>query len=304
MSKHPVRGKVAAITGAGSGIGRALAIELSRRGASVAISDVDEVGLKETAGRVRGPVHAAVVDISDRDAVMAWAEEVNGHFGGVNQIYNNAGIAWNRHVRDSKWEDYERVFAVNLNGVIHGTQAFLPHVIASADGAVVNVSSINGILTQPGLSHYCAAKFGVRGFTEALRTEMLLTRQPVRVSVVHPGGVATAISSSATRIAERVGETVTAYERERERVYRDKLLKMPPSKAAQIIVNGVERGRPRIRVGSDAVTMDLITRLAPAFATYLTVPFERRLFATTASSADRPTGTPTSLAPMSTTVLD
>ncbi len=116
--------------------------------------------------------------------------------------------------------------------MIHGTQAFLPQVIASGDGAVVNVSSINGVLTQPGLSHYCAAKFGVRGFTEALRTEMLLTHQPVRVSVVHPGGVATAISSSATRVAERVGEAVTASDHERERVYRDKLLKMPPSKAA------------------------------------------------------------------------
>ncbi|HEX7739620.1 MAG TPA: SDR family oxidoreductase [Marmoricola sp.] len=280
MSRNTVKGKIAAITGAGSGIGQALAVELSRRGASVAISDVNEAGLKETASKLDGPVHAAVVDISARDAVMAWADEVQGHFGGVHQIYNNAGIAWNRKVLESKWEDYERVFAVNLNGVIHGTQAFLPHVIASGDGAVVNISSINGVLTQPGMSQYCTAKFAVRGFTETLRTEMLLAGQPVKVSVVHPGGIATAISSSAARIAEEVGEELTDSDRNRERVYREKLLRMPPSKAARIIVDGVERGKPRIRVGSDAVVMDLITRLAPASATAFMVPMERKLFGT------------------------
>jgi NAD(P)-dependent dehydrogenase (short-subunit alcohol dehydrogenase family) len=277
-TKHPVQGKVAAITGAGSGIGRALAVELSRRGASVALSDVNEAGLKETADLVAGPVHTAVVDTSNRDGVHAWAADVAGHFGNVHQIYNNAGIAWNRTVLESEWLDYERVFAVNLAGVIHGTQAFLPHVIDSGDGAVVNVSSINGILSQPGMSHYCAAKFAVRGFTEALRTEMLLNGTPVRVSVVHPGGVATDISASATRIAEEAGEVLTPAQRARERVYREKLLKLPASEAARIIVNGVERGKPRIRVGKDAVALDLITRAAPAFATGLTVKFERKLF--------------------------
>jgi NAD(P)-dependent dehydrogenase (short-subunit alcohol dehydrogenase family) len=280
MTKHPVNGKVVAITGAGSGIGRALAVELSRRGAILALSDIDETGLKETAALLTGRVHTTVVNVSDRHAVTGWAEEASKHFGGVNQIYNNAGIAWNRHVLDSKWEDYERVLAVNLHGVIHGTQAFLPHLIASGDGAVVNVSSLNGYLAQPGMSHYCSAKFAVRGFTESLRAEMLLTGQPVRVSVVHPGGVATAISSSATRLAEQAGEKLTASDYARDQVYRDKLLTMSPAKAAQIIVDGVERGRPRIRVGSDAVTMDLFTRLAPALANRATVSLERRLFAT------------------------
>ncbi|MBB2894204.1 SDR family NAD(P)-dependent oxidoreductase [Flexivirga oryzae] len=278
MRRSKVSGKVAAITGAGSGIGRALAVELARRGASVAISDLDETGLAETASLLDGPSHTSVVDVSARDAVLSWADEVKGRFGRVNQIYNNAGIAWNRHVLDSKWADYERVLAVNLNGVIHGTHAFLPHLVASGDGAVVNVSSINGVISQPGLSQYCAAKFGVRGFTEALRTEMILTGQPVHVSVVHPGGVATAISSSATRIAEEAGEELTAGQRARERIYREKLLRMPPSKAARIIVDGVERAKPRIRVGGDAVVLDLMTRLAPGFATYLTVPLERKLF--------------------------
>ena len=280
MSTNPVRGKVSAITGAGSGIGRALAVELSRRGASVAISDIDEGNLKETADLISGPVHTAVVDSSDRDALFAWADAVTQHFGRVHQIYNNAGVAWNRPVLESSWEEYERVFRVNLHGVIHGTQAFLPHVIASGDGAVVNVSSINGIFAQPGMSHYCASKFAVRGFTEVLRGDMLLAGHPVAVSVVHPGGVATEISRSATRIAEENGDALTPEQEARDRVYREKLLKLPASDAARIIVNGVERGKPRIRVGKDAVALDIITRAAPALATKLAVGFERKMFGT------------------------
>ncbi|MGN6251542.1 MAG: SDR family NAD(P)-dependent oxidoreductase [Marmoricola sp.] len=276
---YPVRGRTAAITGAGSGIGRAVAVELSRRGAAVALSDVDEVGLKETAGMLEGAVHTSVVDSSDRAAVQAWATEVVDRFGGVHQIYNNAGIAFNRPVVESTWQDYERVFAVNLAGVIHGTQAFLPHVIASGDGAVVNVSSLNGFLAQPGMSHYCASKFAVRGFTESLRAEMLLARHPVRVSVVHPGGVATAIATNAARLAEAAGEVLTEAHHARTRTYQEKLLTLPAPDAARIIVDNVERGRPRIRVGKDAVAVDRLTRLAPASAVRLAVAMERRLLA-------------------------
>lgn len=279
MRKHAVHGRTAAITGAGSGIGRALAVELSRRGASVALSDVDEVGLKETAALLDGRVHTAVVDSSDRDAVQQWAGEVAAHFGTVHQIYNNAGIAFNRPVVESTWADYERVFAVNLAGVIHGTQAFLPHVIASGDGAVVNVSSLNGFLAQPGMSHYCASKFAVRGFTESLRAEMLLAGHPVRVSVVHPGGVATSIATNAARLAEAAGEVLTDAHRARTRTYQEKLLRLPAPDAARIIVDGVEAGRPRIRVGRDAVAVDRLTRLAPASAVRVAVAMERRMLA-------------------------
>ena len=278
MTTHSVRGRISAVTGAGSGIGRAVALELDRRGASVAISDVDEAGLQQTASLMKRPAHTTVVDTSDRGAVFAWATAVTQHFGRVNQVYNNAGIAWNRSVLDSTWEEYERVLGVNLHGVIHGTQAFLPHIIASGDGAVVNVSSINGVLSQPGMSHYCASKFAVRGFTETLRTEMLLAGHPVRVSVVHPGGVATAISQNALRTAAERGEQPTAAEEKRNQVYSVKLLKLPAADAARIIVNGVERAKPRIRVGKDAVAMDILARAAPAFATKLTVVLERTLF--------------------------
>jgi NAD(P)-dependent dehydrogenase (short-subunit alcohol dehydrogenase family) len=276
MSKRPVHGKVVVVTGAGSGIGRSLALELSARGAQVSGCDVDETGLKETAAQARSTMHTALVDLADRADVEAYADDVADHFRVVHQVYNNAGVAFVGHVVDSTWQDYERVLAVNLNGVIHGTQAFLPHLLASGDGHVVNISSLNGILAQPGLSHYCASKFAVRGFTEALRTEMLLGRHPVRVSAVHPGGVATQISANGLVLAREAGRVITADDEARDRTYRDKWLLMDPRKAARIIVDGVERGRPRIRVGRDAVLTDLLVRLMPVTATRYAVAVERQ----------------------------
>lgn len=277
MSTSSVRGKVVVVTGAGSGIGRALAVELSERGARVSGCDVDETGLKETASRCRGELHTAVVDMGDREAVQAYAADVAAHFGQVHQVFNNAGIAFSSSVLESEWSDYERVFRVNLNGVIHGTQAFLPHLIASGDGHVVNVSSLNGYLAQPGMSHYCSAKFAVRGFTETLRSEMLLEGHSVRVSVVHPGGVATSISDNALALARSTGREVTAAHEARTKTYTEKLLKMDPAKAARIIVDGVEKGRVRIRVGNDAIMVDRLVRLVPTTATRVAVYLERQL---------------------------
>jgi NADP-dependent 3-hydroxy acid dehydrogenase YdfG len=277
MSATPVRGKVAAVTGAGSGIGRAVAIELSKRGALVSGCDVDETGLKETATLCTGEFHPAVVDMGDRAAVHEYAADVATHFGQVNQVYNNAGIAFARTVLESDWADYERVLRVNLHGVIHGTQAFLPHLIASGDGHVVNVSSLNGYLAQPGMSHYCASKFAVRGFTESLRAEMLLEGRPVRVSVVHPGGVATSIADNALAHAREAGNEITAVHEARNKTYREKLLRMQPDEAARIIVDGVEKGRVRIRVGSDAVLVDRLVRLLPTTAGRIAVALERRM---------------------------
>jgi NAD(P)-dependent dehydrogenase (short-subunit alcohol dehydrogenase family) len=277
MTKSSVHGKVAAVTGGGSGIGRALAIELTERGATVSACDVDEVGLKETAALCGGELHTAVVDVADRSAVRAWADEVVGRSGVVHQVYNNAGIAYSESVLDTDWADYERVLSVNLHGVIHGTQAFLPHLVASGAGHVVNVSSLNGYFAQPNMSHYCTSKFAVRGFTESLRTEMLLEGHPVQVSVVHPGGIATNISDNALALARKAGHEITAAHEARTRTYREKLLRMDPRRAARIIVDGVEQGRARIRVGNDAVLLDRLVRLAPASANRLAVAFERRL---------------------------
>ncbi|MEU1231828.1 SDR family oxidoreductase [Streptomyces sp. NPDC005828] len=281
---NSVRDKVAVVTGAGSGIGRRLAFELARRGARLAVSDVDDIGLGETADRARAlgaEVHTAHLDVSDRAEVETYAAAVAAHYGVVHQIYNNAGISGGgQTVLEADWEVYDRTLAVNLFGVIHGTKAFLPHLIASGDGHVVNVSSLNGYLAQPTLSAYCASKFGVRGFTEALRTELLSERLPVRVTVVHPGGVKTNIATATLSQARDQGLAPTAAQLDRTRVYNDKLLKMPASQAAHVIVDGVEAGAPRIRVGSDARTADRLVRLLPGLYPKLIAAVERKLFGT------------------------
>ena len=267
MSK--VNGKVCVVTGAGSGIGRELALELARRGArAVAISDVNAEGLGETARLIAEQVPAAMVhqqhlDVADRHAFIAYAEAVAGEFGVVHQVYNNAGIASGKTIRDASFEIYDKVIGINLFGVIHGTKVFLPHLIASGDGHVINISSLNGYMAQDELSAYCTTKFGVRGFTETLRIEMLRDKLPVKVTVVHPGGVKTNIATAGLQHAEELGYEVSDHERRRVQAYNDKLLRLPASEAARIIIDGVERDKPRVLVGNDAKLVDLIVRTFP-----------------------------------------
>jgi NAD(P)-dependent dehydrogenase (short-subunit alcohol dehydrogenase family) len=267
-------GTVAVVTGAGSGIGRALALELHRRGARVAVSDVDEARLGGLPAE-----HAARLDVTDRAAVDAYAADVAGHFGVVHQVYNNAGIAGaGTTVLDSDWAAYDRVLAVNLFGVIAGTRAFLPHLVASGRGHVVTISSLNGIAGQAALSAYAASKFAVRGFSESLRAELLLAGHPVEVTVVHPGGVRTDIASAALREAERRGIEPTAEQRARARTYNEKLLRMPAEQAARVILDGVAAGKPRVLVGRDAKVVDAVVRLLPSHYPKLLAWSDRRLF--------------------------
>ena len=272
-----VRGKVCAVTGAGSGIGRALALELARRGARPAISDVDADGLAATAAMLGGDVHRAVVDVADRDAVEAWAADVAAHHGVVHQIFNNAGIAFARTVLQSEYADYEQVLGVNLWGVIHGTKAFLPHVVASGDGHVTNISSVNGFLAQNRMSHYCTTKFAVRGFTESLRAEMLAAGHRVGVTVVHPGGVRTNIADAALEQARRRGYVPTQADLRRHAIFNERVLRLPAEEAARIVLDGVEAGRARVLVGNDARLVDVLVRLLPARYLPLSAALERRL---------------------------
>ena len=264
MSKFT--GKVAVVTGAGSGIGRALALALAARGAKLALSDIDEASAAETA-KVASDLGVEAIsgklDVADRAAFLAYADEVATHFGVVHQIYNNAGIAFSRTIVDSELSDYDRVLGINLFGVITGTKAFLPHLIASGDGHVVNISSLNGIMPQPELSAYCTAKFGVRGFTETLRMEMLQSRKPVKVLVVHPGGVKTNIANKAAEVELAAGKVPTEKELAQQKLYNEKLLVLPPEKAAEIILTAVAKGKPRVMVGNDAKAIDLMIRIAP-----------------------------------------
>ncbi|HEY5980476.1 MAG TPA: SDR family NAD(P)-dependent oxidoreductase [Microlunatus sp.] len=262
-------GKVAVVTGAAAGIGRELAYGLGRRGCRLAISDVDETGLAETARIVRSSgaeVHTARLDVADREAVAAYANEVAAHYGVVHQLYNNAGVGIGRHVTEMSYADFDRVLQINLGGVVHGTKEFLPHLIASGDGHLITISSINGLLAQPGLSAYCASKFAVRGFTETVRAEMIAEGHPVRVTVVHPGGVSTNIATAALDHARATGHAVTGDDERNTAYYNEKLLLADPTTVAESILAGVARGRPRILVGTHARKIDVLTRLAPAWA--------------------------------------
>ena len=250
-------GKVAAVTGAGSGIGQALAIELARSGAKVAISDVDTEGLAVTEERLKAigaHVKADRLDVTEREAFQLYADSVSEHFGTVNQIYNNAGIAFAGDVEVSEFKDIERVMDVDFWGVVNGTKAFLPHLIASGDGHVVNVSSVFGLFAVPGQAAYNSAKFAVRGFTEALRQEMALAGHPVKVTTVHPGGIKTGIVRNMTA-AEGIDL------KELTQTFDKKLASTSPQKAARIILDGVRKNKARVLVGNDAKVLDLIVRV-------------------------------------------
>ncbi|MBW0014919.1 SDR family oxidoreductase [Mycobacterium sp.] len=251
-------GKVAAVTGAGSGIGQALAIELARSGAKVAISDVDTEGLAQTEEQltaIGAQFKADRLDVTEREAFLAYADAVNEHFGKVNQIYNNAGIAFTGDVEISQFKDIERVMDVDFWGVVNGTKAFLPHVIASGDGHIVNISSVFGLFSVPGQAAYNSAKFAVRGFTEALRQEMVLARHPVAVTTVHPGGIKTAIARNATA-AEGLDRDEMA------KLFDKRLARTSPQRAAQVILEAVRKKKARVLVGTDAKILDAMVRVA------------------------------------------
>jgi NAD(P)-dependent dehydrogenase (short-subunit alcohol dehydrogenase family) len=266
-------GKVVAITGAGSGIGQALALELARSGASVAISDVDTEGLAQTEEQVKAigaPVRSDRLDVTEREAFQVYADQINEHFGKVNQIYNNAGIAFTGDVEITEFKDIERVMDVDFWGVVNGTKAFLPHLIASGDGHIVNVSSLFGLMSVPGQAAYNSAKFAVRGFTEALRQELVLNHDPVKVTSVHPGGIKTPIV--------RNGLTAEGVDPEAQSKFFDKrLARTTPQRAAEIILDAVRKNKARVLVGQDAVVLDLIVRITGSRYQRLFAPVWSRL---------------------------
>jgi NADP-dependent 3-hydroxy acid dehydrogenase YdfG len=250
-------GKVAVVTGAGSGIGQALAVELARSGAKLAISDIDTESLAATEERlaaIGAPLKSDRLDVTEREAFLSYADAVNDHFGTVNQIYNNAGIAFTGDIETSQFKDIERVMDVDYWGVVNGTKAFLPYLIASGDGHIVNVSSVFGLFAVPGQAAYNSAKFAVRGFTEALRQEMILAGHPVKVTTVHPGGIKTNIVRNMSAV-EGVDKD------ELVQTFDKRLASTSPQKAARIILDGVRKNKARVLVGPDAKILDIMVRL-------------------------------------------
>jgi NAD(P)-dependent dehydrogenase (short-subunit alcohol dehydrogenase family) len=270
-------GKVAAITGAGSGIGRALALELAQRGAHLALSDVNATTLAETAAACEsfgGLVTVATVDVARRDVVEAWADQAARDHGKVNLVFNNAGVALAGTLEGVSLDDFEWLMGIDFWGVVYGTKAFLPHLRASSEGHVVNISSVFGITAAPLQGTYNAAKFAVRGFTEALRLELELTNAPVSATCVHPGGIQTNIARDA-RYSSSMGALVS--NEQASRLAFEKLFITSPESAAKTILRAVQRNRRRVLVGVDAHVLDLLVRLAPALAHRSMLAMARRL---------------------------
>ncbi len=251
-------GKVVVISGAGSGIGRALATEAAGRGALVAISDIDESGLAETAARLdKDRTLTTRLDVTDEHAWAEYADAVVAHFGRANVLINNAGVSLTGRLGDLDADDIRWIVDVNLLGVIHGTRAFLPHLIESGAGHLVNVSSLFGLVSMPGQSVYNATKYAVRGLTEAVREEMLVAGHPVKVTCVHPGGVRTGIA--------RNGRVGTQTDRDEAIAFFERhFARLDPETAARTIVRGVLAGKPRVLVGADAHLLHQTARLGGA----------------------------------------
>ncbi|MBF6160964.1 SDR family NAD(P)-dependent oxidoreductase [Nocardia cyriacigeorgica] len=273
MSKDAYfRDKVCVITGAGSGIGRALALDLARRGAKLALSDIDTDGLAETTRLVEqlgAQVKSDRLNVAEREAVLLYADAVKEHFGVVHQVYNNAGIAHHGDVVKTEFKDFDRVMDVDFWGVVNGTKAFLPYLIESGEGHVVNVSSLFGLISVPGQSAYNSAKFAVRGFTEALRQEMIVAKTPVEVTCVHPGGIKTAVARNATYAEGIDGKSASSM--------FDKYLAIhSPEMAAKTITEGVRRKHGRVLIGWEAKFLDLYVRVLASGYQRISATVERR----------------------------
>jgi NADP-dependent 3-hydroxy acid dehydrogenase YdfG len=253
-----LKDKVVVVTGAGSGIGRALALNLAAKGSLLALSDVDEAGLAETVRLVEAAgvqkVRSDRLDVADRDAMARYALDVVQDFGRVNVVVNNAGVALAGDLTDLEYADMDWIIGINFWGVVHGTKEFLPHLIASGDGHVVNLSSLFGLISMPGQSMYNASKYAVRGMTEALREEMLIAKHPVGVTAVHPGGIKTAIARN-SRVSAKEDQKATA------EFFDKKLAKMTPERAAEIIVKGILKNQARVLVGLDAHAIHTMGKL-------------------------------------------
>ncbi len=253
--------KVAVITGGASGIGKALAFQLSSAGAKLAIADLDEEALAQTVDEIcqrGGEVSSYIVDVADREAVYDFAADVISHYGAVHIVINNAGMVMGSvGIEDLKYDDFARIMDVNLWGVVHGTQAFLPHLLEQAEANLLNISSVYGLTAKAQQTAYSTSKFAVRGFTEAIRQELRGTS--VTVAVVFPGGVQTDL----LRNSHLVGDGADTIDLERVSKQLEKYVKTTAAEAASAIIEGIKNKATRVLIGEDAHYFDMIARKNP-----------------------------------------
>ncbi len=276
-----ISGSAAAVTGAASGIGRALALELAARGCDLALADRDEAGLQAVAGEIAKTSQCKLtthrVDVGEPGEITGFAEAATAAHPTLNIVINNAGVALLGQFTEIDQAQMDWLFNINFWGVVHATRAFLPHLERQRQAHIVNLSSLFGIIAPPGQTAYCAAKFAVRGFSESLRHELAVARSPVKLSVVHPGGISTNIVRNS-----RTGVGVTDNARRAQSIDRfDAIAKTTPAVAALRIIEGIEKNAPRILIGNDARFMDLLQRFRPA--TYWTF-LQRRIEKMTAAA--------------------
>jgi butyryl-CoA dehydrogenase len=252
------QGKVAVITGAASGIGKALALKLAEQGCNLALADRDMEGLIAVRTKIMEfdvKCIAEDFDVSNKEAFISFAESVNSEFSSVDMLFNNAGVTLIDSVKDQSFEDFHWIMNINFWGVVYGSHAFLPFLQKSPQAHLVNVSSVFGLLSLPGQSAYNSSKFAVRGFTEALKMEMAGTN--VSVHCVHPGGIKTNISNNAKVTSKSISKSQNVEN-------FNKLAKTTPEEAADVILQGVEKNKRRILIGKDAKLLDRIVRWFPA----------------------------------------
>lgn len=254
-----LKGKVVVVTGAASGIGRALAFALNREGALLALADKDGQGLYATAEALTEAAASErfLIDVSKRDQVYQFAQDVIKAFDRVDVVINNAGVSSSGSVQGLTYETLQWTIDINLWGTIYGTKAFLPFLMERPEANLVNVSSVYGLIGVPGQAAYCASKFAVRGFTEALRQEMYGSR--VAVTVVFPGGIRTNIARNSRTDYQVDRQTFEAGVKKVE----EQQLKTPPEEAARAIVGGIKKNAPRVLIGKDAGKIDFLARIKP-----------------------------------------
>ncbi|MBV1883195.1 MAG: SDR family NAD(P)-dependent oxidoreductase [Pseudomonadales bacterium] len=254
--------KVAAITGAASGIGQALALSLAKEGCHIAITDINAVGLKETVKLAESfgvKVTSQTLDVADREAMEAWAKQVDKDHGGVNIVINNAGVALSATVEDMAYDDFEWIMGINFWGVVYGTKAFMPYLKQADEAHIINISSVFGIISVPTQSAYNAAKFGVRGFTESLRQELEISGSNISCTTIHPGGIKTNIAKSA-----RVTDTdIMKIDKDAMAADFEKIAATTAEGAAKAIIKGLKQNKRRVLIGADAKVIDLFQRFLP-----------------------------------------